>query len=434
MPVTPWLGLALLVVAAWAAAAALRKAGVAGSAVVGGLAIGILLGPAILGRASPHFFEDAFIGARPEREAWRAIERERTAWELASARAAAMAPMAAIDRATAPPDVRAVDGAARDAACAEAERAWRDAARRARQPLTAAAFLLAAATLATAGAVRGIRSGVRSTSDAQPPRAPAISIGLWAAGLPAAIALAVLFGQGRSLVDASALCLVAAVAVGPWRMEEVDRNAADAAELGGAALLRAAGRASTAAAAIALAVAASLAWREGAAIGGVVAPVAMAAMAAMAASSGMVRLPRATLRRDATTPDIDDRIEPLLIPPLTALAVLPTELFLDARWMVMLVLALSAGDGRWLGACIGALLSGRRAPSAAARLVLPTAACSQTTVACCAIGLHAQLLPADLGLGLLAGAALAAATPSLRRRVDQGLGEVGGHRSDRGKN
>lgn len=436
------MGLLALVALAWAVAAALRALRVAGHAVVGGLVAGAVLGPTLLGRVAPNLFEDAFLGGRTEREAWRSIERERIAWELAVATTATGSDEASAQRDALPSDAPSrhapsagdgadrandtdhtagargadrtegahgadvaeradlADRAARERLANSVAAAWRAAAHEAQRPLRVAATLLAALVLlGIAGAGRGRHS------------AGAISIGLWSAGLPAALGLVLLWWRGESLDDSAALWLLAALAVGPWWLDPIDRAAAEGAEHDGAALLVGAGLvASTIAAALALAALVQ----------------SMALLPALVVLATPLGLAARVVRRGTSVSGVPPRwlselVDGWGIPALAALAAVRIEFIVDASWSALLVVPLLAGDARWLGAFIGAMLPGERRPQSAMRLVLPSTGCAPTTIAYTAAALWSDLLARDLALGLLLGAAIAAATLPLRRRVDESL-------------
>ena len=93
------------------------------------------------------------------------------------------------------------------------------------------------------------------------------------------------------------------------------------------------------------------------------------------------------------------------------------DLFLHASLWPPLLLILLSGDGRWVGATIGALLPGGRPGLRTMRLVMPAMACGPTQIAFAALVLHEALLPEDLVLALVAGAVLVEATTPWRGRI-----------------
>ena len=189
---------------------------------MGGVAAGLLLGPTILGRVAPDLHDAIFAGGLQEHRDLRLIASRQGADRLA-AEAAGLA-------AGPPAEIREEQAAARDRL-----RAAQWAHQRSQRILVA---VLVAVTLAGAAALAVPRG------DKAPSFVGALSIGGWSAALPGGLA----WLAARGLWDAGwaeAMLVAAAVAIGPWALTAVDRNAADEAETGGAATVQAAGRYAT---------------------------------------------------------------------------------------------------------------------------------------------------------------------------------------------
>jgi hypothetical protein len=382
MPSQPLAGLlacAALLAAAAALARLLRAARCPGAAIVAGACAGALLGPTLLGRAAPRLHERAFAGGVAAR-----VERDDAAHELARARAVAEA--AAAEHADIP---------ALEARLAQAEERWRDQRRSDQSWRRTAAMVLVVLVLAAA---RGGPCG-------QP--GAALSIGGWAGALPGAATFALLhFGLDQSAA-ASALT-AAAAAVGPYLLTDVDERAARGAELGGPALIEASGRVATC---TALGAAAWGLWR-GLGTAGLVAGAPL-----------LMLLVRWFLPRGVSQAMIAVR-STLLLPGLAALVAVELDLARDFRVWPVLLLVLVSGDGRWLGALIGAALAGGRPWMRSMRLVMGMMACGPTQLALALVALHAGAVDGSLALAVLAGALVIEAGVPVRRAMARRVEDI----------
>ena len=85
---------------------------------------------------------------------------------------------------------------------------------------------------------------------------------------------------------------------------------------------------------------------------------------------------------------------------------------------------LLSGDGRWLGAVIGAVILGGRRGLRTMRLVLGSMAAGPTQLAVTAIAVHTRLIEPSLALALLLGAVLVETTATTRRGVARKIVEA----------
>jgi len=474
-------GLLLLILASCLCAALLRAAGARGTcghpAILGGLVAGALLGPTLLGRLAPNLHEDLFVGARPERERWSAAAAEAQAQSVAES---------ALGFATAAPQefgtalvgnegAGTAQGEARPALSPEedaAERAWRRGAWEAQWPQRALSVLLAAALLFAPVTLAGHRPALqgRRSKQAIPTsvversrRIDALLIGIWSAGLPALGGVLLLWLQDRSLIDQSALWFLAALAVGPWALDAVDRRIADESEPDGARLMAGSRVMASLVAASLLLLAAAAApsgefaslARSGATVGvswldrpsawATVLGVGMATLLALSVLPGRWLVARREVSADDAGAAVRDPMElpsvgpreagapsgslPIaatiwLLPPLTALCVVRVELFRDlAPWLILGVVLL-AGDGRAAGAFIGAVLAGGRPPLRALRLGLVAGNAAPSQVALVGAAATVGVLAPWATLALVVAAAFVEVTSSVRPNVARSIREL----------
>ncbi|MHC4948762.1 MAG: hypothetical protein ACYTG1_10950 [Planctomycetota bacterium] len=367
-------GLLVLVALAASAAALLRWARLPGWRVVGGVLAGVVLGPTIAGRAWPDAWEPAYVGG------------------------AALRGEADVARQWARGRPRLAPGATEFER--ETDAAWREARWHDQRPFRAGVLALVAATLLAGGALA-------ARSDRRAGWVAPLSIGLWSALVPGGLVWAALT-RWRGDPPPVALLAAAAVAIGPWAIVGLDRQVADRAELGGAVTLERAGRIA-AAAAVALA-----AWAWGSGHGVAAWPWAAVLLAGVA---GWL-LPGGGGRRVRAVADH------LLVPALAATVAVRLEVVGHfALWPVLGFVVVS-GDGRWLGALLGALLPGGRRPMRTMRLVLGSMACGPTQLAVTAIAVHTGTLPPELAYALLAGVVGVEVTAPWRRVASSRLLEV----------
>lgn len=386
------LQLALPAVVAAALALFLRRARTPGgphaAAAVAGVVAGLLLGPGIFGRAFPAMHEKIYVGGTAESRALADL-RVRQRADLAALRAAGVTPVAIDEAARAHVEERRPA----EAKLAEARAAHRAALDR-----------LAAAVVVLAGFLSGVAAAPRAARLVAPARD--LAAGAAAAAMAAIPPLVIArFGIAWPWTDSAAIALAFAVpALAPAR--------AAAFTFGG---LGAAGAA-------ALAVYPS--------------PRLAAALAAAPIGALMMHaLPRRAGRpvRRAGAAILVALVAPLLVA-LASLRPDPHALVADVRfWMLAVLAALWAGDGRWFTAWFAARFIGGqrgrrdgRAWSHAARAVAPGTGAAMAAVALLLAPSVAGQDAADILLAVAAmGALVVELTRGLRtwvaRMLDGGL-------------
>jgi hypothetical protein len=381
---------AVALAASAALAIILRATGMPGWRIAGGVIAGLVLGPAVLGSAWPSAHEALFIGAAEERAAMDRVESQQTADRLAALEAGGPSAAAALDRDHGEAERAAVaalrDGIDRDAA----GRRWIVAA-------------LAGLVLLGTGVLRG-PSGANHHGRVAP-----LSIGVWAAGLPAAAALWAVgwaWGYGRG----TALLVAAALAIGPWAIRAADRRSADEVEHGGASLIERAGLVSTLIAGLCAALA------------------AFTLDGPFRHESGLWLLAAAPLGwllpRMRETRLIRESFDVVLIPSLAAWATLRVDPPGDLALWPIVILLVVAGDVRWLGGLTGALLPGGRRGLRSMRLVLGSMACGPTQLAVTAIAAWWMALPGVLTAALVFAALAIELLSPVRSRMSDRLAQT----------
>ncbi|MHC5007325.1 MAG: hypothetical protein ACYTGF_08225 [Planctomycetota bacterium] len=364
------LALLLLVPAAWAAL--LRWARCPGWPVMGGVVAGIILGPTVFGRVLPDRYDDLLVGGRQQQHALQVLTGQQGADRLVAERAGLDdAAISALD-----------DRLAR--ARIELEDLYRDAAWSHQRPLRAFVCVIVALMLAGAAAHR-----IPPRGDGQ--TVGALSMGAWSGALPGGLAFFFMRWAWDAGVHEAALT-AAAVAIGPWALTEIDRRAADQAELGGARLIQTAGRVATV---IALALALGALWhaRQGRGL-------LWGASLAAVVLGWLIPVPSRALTPARAA------LNYLVVPAVAASVAVKVDLLeIFAFWPCLVILLLS-GDGRWLGAFAGATILGGRRGLRTMRLVLGSMAAGPTQLAVTAVAIHTWLLSPQYGMALLLGATL----------------------------
>jgi hypothetical protein len=379
----------LLLVLPVAVALLLRWARCPGWPLIGGVIAGILLGPSIFGRIAPDAFEKCFVGGIEERDTRDALARRQAAERLVAFETGR--------------DATAVEAMeTRHAlALAEADAALVQERWRFQRPLRSYAAAIIVLALLGAGVCRAA-SGTARTGWIAPG-----SIGIWAAAMPGGLAFAAMVWLWRASFAEAALA-AAAVAIGPWVLTAVDREAADRAEDGGARLVERAGHVSSLAA-IAVTCVACFAVRGAGAL------IWCAPLLAM--PIGWLLSPGATGRIGRII------LDSAVLPALGACVGLRVDLHTHFALWPFIVFIILSGDGRWLGAFIGAMLPGARAPLRTLRLVVGSMACGPTQLAIAATLAGLGVVRPEVVLALLAGAVLIEITTPARRSVTMRLEE-----------
>ncbi|MCH8260405.1 MAG: hypothetical protein IIC46_09380 [Planctomycetes bacterium] len=385
----------LLVTVPVVAAALLRWARCPGWAVLGGAVAGIVLGPSIFGRALPAQFQTFYVGGIEQQAELEHFVRRQQADAIAAEHAGAGPERLA--------ELTEQQKLARDGL----DTAWNEAKWADQRPLRA--FTVAVVVLTLLGA--GPRSG---RNDGQPRNLVAsMSVGAWSAGLPGGLAFAAMYWPWHRPLS-EAVLVGAAVAIGPWVLTLIDREAADQAELGGAHMIQRAGLIAT------LLAIAAVGWglwlHQGLAGLLLTTPLLAAPLAHHffpQKGSGVVF---GGFRAMGGA-----WVERVLVPVLAGCVAIKIDLFAHfAVWPIVVLLLLS-GDGRWLGAYLGAMVLGGRGSLRTMRLVLGTMACGPTQLAITAIAIHTWSIPGEYAMALLLGAVLIETTVGARRSMARRL-------------
>ena len=385
----------LLVAVPVVAAALLRWARCPGWAVLGGAVAGIVLGPSIFGRALPGQFATLYVGGVEQQVELEHFVRRQQADAVAAEHAGAGPEQLA--------ELADEQKQARD----DLDTAWNEAKWADQRPLRAFTVAVVVLTLLGAGSLGG-------RNDGQPRSLVAsMSVGAWSAGLPGGLAFAAMYWAWHRPLPEAAL-VAAAVAIGPWVLTSIDRDAADQAELGGARMLQRAGLIATV---LAIAAVGWGLWLHQGTAGLLLATPLLAAPLAHhffpQKGSGVVFDGFGTVLRGW--------VERVLVPVLAGCVAIKIDLFAHfAVWPIVVLLLLS-GDGRWLGAYLGAMVLGGRRSLRTMRLVLGTMACGPTQLAITALAIHTWSIPGEYAMALLLGAVLIETTVGARRSMARRL-------------
>lgn len=390
----------LLIAAPMLCSLVLKWARCPGWPAVSGVLAGLLLGPTVLGRVAPDFFQRVVVGAQSQQISLERLVRRHQADELAATRglidAQAMRELKQRHKAE-----RELAERERDAARWESQRSLR--------VLSGALVALTMMAAAPFGIPRG---------GGKPDVASFLSIGAWAAAMPGALAFAsVIWLLGGGEMEAA--MVAAALAVGPWALAAGDREAADAAEINGARLIQAGGRVASIAALI-IAGGALLQSR------GVVGLTAAAPLAVLPLTWLMPNLVSARAARVAA--------QHVLLPALVATTLIKVDWIDDFAFWPLLVILLLSDDGRWLGAFIGAMLPGGRPALRTMRLVVGSMAAGPTQLAVTAVGVHSGMIPPRFVLPLVLGAVLIEVAAPVRRTFAHRVSQAEAEQESPGEN
>lgn len=381
-----WLaGIAALIGLSLGLAWILKRGGLPGAAAVGGIVAGLLLGPGVLGRLAPAAHDRMFGSAPEELAKWREAERAVEATAFAAGQSEVDAESVRVE----------IESLMREADARKA--GWNAAVERSRRPFLAFAFLLAFTVIAAASLARPAEaSGEGSTTGR------AVLLGAWNASMPAVLAAIGLAWLGEPAWTSAMFATMAAVAVGAWPLQEGDREPAIAVVPGGAASLRTAAVVANLVAIALLAAAVGVAPHAGTAVGLSALAVAATFGPVLARAMGDERKALAAIT--------------LAVPPLAALAAVRVEPFLDFRWGMVIMLALIAEDGRWIGGTLGSWLPGGIRPFHAIGIGLASIPAGPGMLATVAVGLEAGFLPPPVAAGLLVGVLLIEVLAPIRGR------------------
>lgn len=385
-PAVHFVAIGLLLAAAIVLAAVLKSAKAPGWPVLGGLLAGMLLGPTIFGRVMPNRYESLYVGGIVERQTRDDLAHEQERDLRVAVEAGASE--AGIDR------IRSEH----EAAITKAERALDEARWSHQAPLRT--FMTVVAALALLGvATRRVHVRDRRQGLIAP-----LTIGLWAALSPGGLAFACawwIWPQPPGI----ALLAAAALAIGPWGLGPVDREAADRAEYGGAYMIQRAGRVASILALVAAAWAIHL----------------TAGTSRMRWAIPLLALPAGWLLPSMRSSAIVHLLDDVLLPALAALVMIRIDVIGDANLWLIVAFMLLAGDGRWIAAYLGAMVMGGRTSLRTMRLVLGMMACGPTMLAVAAVGTHLHVLPESFAMAIALAAALVEITTPARRSMARRL-------------
>lgn len=385
----------LLVIPAIIFARLLRSAGCPGWSVLGGLLAGLLMGSQILGALVPGPYEQHILGGTQQREALDHL-RSRQGADVVAAKHTGVDPA----------EITQMES--RHAAELESAQLALEAAHWDHQRVMRVLVMIIVGMVLIGSGLLGVAP--RNLLSCLP---AAISIGLWSATLPAALIIVSMLWWWDYLLG-EALMVGAALAIGPWMLTPIDREAADQAEINGAFLIQTAGRiASTVA--ILLAGMGLFMLRDMASL-----PLLLPLLALPLGWLLPTIMPGVSMQKKVPGTFFDA----VMIPSLAACVAFKADLFGEfAIWPVIVIMLLS-DDGRWIAAFLGAMIPGGRRALRTMRLTLGSMAAGPTQLAVTAIGAHAGLIPASLVLPLMLGAALIEVTAPARRGIARRLAET----------
>jgi hypothetical protein len=168
--------------------------------------------------------------------------------------------------------------------------------------------------------------------------ADAAAVGAWAAMVPILATILIFTFLGYGAWNATTLLAAAAVGIGAWTLEPIDRRLA-----GGRSARREILRAGTFTTLVAAGLIVAAAWR-GQAGWGIVGVVLLPIV--LSGTRFARRWPARQIR------------DFILLPSLAAFTILRSEFLLETPWLLTIFLIAIAGDGRWLGWFFGLIFSG----------------------------------------------------------------------------
>lgn len=373
------------ILAAWG----FRVLGIPGHRIIPGLIVGVMMGPALLGRIAPDSWEQVFAGGVDVRSELRSMDREHSAWQRAAGATTTNIDHR-IEKDTEHLELRAP--------LVEAERIARESHQ---QPWTILTTLLA-----LLAALMAIGCSARTRRGPSDQLIGGIALGAWAAVVPVLGVILLARGLGFDTFSSDVLLLCAAVAIGPWSLGPTEARIAS----------RTAPHPGT--------------WPQTAARTATVVSLAIAIAASFESelSWGVVAIAGMGLLRLTTLPRLRRALRGLrdcaILPALGAMAILMTDVILDARFWPMLGVAVLCSDGRWLGAGIGFILRGGPVAKAAMRGAIIAVDAAGPQLAITAIATALGLISGAWTTSLLFGVLVLELTSPLRKTIDRYLREV----------
>lgn len=375
----------ILIVVPTGAAALFKRARCPGWAVVGGAVAGILLGPSILGRVLPDQYNELFIGAITQRADLDQLLSRQGADILAAKQAGAIGEQ--ID------DIKIEHIKERT----NLQAAWEQAKWDDQSALRYFAFAIVALTLLSAGSI------TKKDNAYQPNLVTSMSVGLWAASLPSGLAFGAMYFLWEQPLDQS-LLVAGAMAIGPWMLTAIDREAADQAELGGASMMQSAGYIATIVAILLVACGLFAKFSTQ----GLIYVAPLLAMPLIWLTPKFSRL----LKKAASN---------VFVPILSACVGLKIDIYDDFSFWPIAAILIIGGDIRWMGAYFGAMSLGGRSSLRTMRLVLGSMSCGTTQLAVATIAIHTWAIAGKYAFALLLSAILIEITVNARRSMAQRL-------------
>ena len=351
-----------------------------------GLLIGVLLGPAVLGRIAPDAWEGIFAGGAEARTHLQSLDRAHASWHFA-------AEATGVDIETKMEEDHRHHQRREPLLRAEVQ------ARQSHQK----PWAILTSILAFSAALLSIGSSARIRRLSGIPLSGGSSIGAWSAVVPILGVLLMAKGLGFNPFNAEVLLLAAAVAVGPWSLGPNEHRIVGRMQGCQGAWPTVAAHVATGFA-IALAIIASI----HSPLGWIV--VALACLGLLRTTTK--RHHRRSLR------SVRDRF---ILPSLAAMAVLLSDVMLDARFWPILGVAVLCSDGRWLGAAIGLMLRGGPAKNAAMRGAIVAIDASGPQLAITALATALGLISGAWTTSLLFGVMLIELTSPLRITLERQL-------------
>ncbi|MDP7008024.1 MAG: hypothetical protein QGI78_00465 [Phycisphaerales bacterium] len=365
----------------------LRIGKLRGSSILGGLIGGILLGPMIFGSLAPSYWEGIFQGGKQAHQQVLQLEQQQKSAMNQAIEVGGSEPLIL--------QLRADQQYELD----QKITLWKNQQWKDQRTLRNYALLLIFVVL--------FSGAMRSKSTGKSDFGTSLSVGVWAAILPGGV-IAVLSHYWWDTSITQSIGMGACLAVGPWTLTRWEQQAADNAEVGGAALMLRCGF-------VAWIVASAAALYCGWMVQGVMALVWL---------SPLLLLPVYWNVPKKHIPWLEWFADRAAIPSIIASAmVLIHPLEALKFWPILLILLISA-DGRWLGGFTGLRILGGRTTVDAMRTTMPLvdASVSQLCLGVMLFGIG--VLSQELTMSIIIGALFIELTAPTRKKFALELQEA----------